>query len=140
MVALPGEGGAPLPRRPRSVVLVSGIYALEPLIGTTVNAALGLDAAAARALSPLLHPLVGFPSAVLCWGEIETQAFKTQSLDFAAALRRAGTPCTAFEVPQRNHFDVVLDLADTGTTLGRRMLDLFRGRSAALPMPNEGRP
>jgi arylformamidase len=136
MVSLPGGGRA----LPRAAVLVSGIYALEPLIGTTINAALGLDAAAARAQSPLLHELAGFPGAALCWGEIETQAFKTQSRDFAAALRRAGTPCTALEVPQRNHFDVVLDLADAGTALGRRTLDLFRGGSAAHALPNGERP
>jgi arylformamidase len=133
MVSLPAAGpGRPPHPPPRSAVLVSGIYALEPLIGTSVNAALGLDAEAAHAQSPLRHPLAGFPGTVLCWGEIETQAFKRQSLDFAAALRRAGTACTALEVPQRNHFDVVLDLADADTPLGRRTLDLFRA--------NPGRP
>ena len=123
MVSLPRAGGL---HGPRAAVLVSGLYTLEPLIGTSVNAALGLDTAAARAQSPLLHTLAGFPTALLCWGEIETRSFKAQSADFTAALRRAGTPCSSFEVPARNHFDVILDLADPGTSLGHRTLDLFR--------------
>jgi len=111
--------------RPRALMLVSGIYELEPLVATSVNAALGLDAATARSLSPALHPLRGFPTTVICWGEIETEAFKVQSQQFAAALRAVGTPCEAFEVPGRNHFDVVLDLAEPQTLLGRHTLSLF---------------
>jgi hypothetical protein len=34
--------------------------------------------------------------------------------------------CTPTEVPARNHFDVVFDLADPATTLGRATLALFR--------------
>jgi len=111
--------------RPRALMLVSGIYELEPLLATSINVALGLDAAAARALSPALHPLAGFPATVVCWGEIETEAFKVQSQEFAAALRAVGTPCEAFEVPGCNHFDVVLDLAEPRTLLGRHTLALF---------------
>ena len=114
--------------RPRAAVLVSGIYELEPLIGTSINDALGLDTAAAKAVSPRLHPLAGFPPALVCWGEIETQAFKVQGLEFASALRDAGTACTGFEIPARNHFDVILDLADPQTLLGQRTLALFRER------------
>lgn len=113
--------------RPSALVLVSGIYELEPLIGTTINHALGLDVATARAQSPALHSLAGFPRALVAWGAVETAAFKQQSLQLAAALRAAGRPVSDFEVPRRNHFDVILDLADEHTALGRHTLALLQG-------------
>jgi arylformamidase len=110
----------------KAAILVSGIYEVEPLVGTSINAALGLDAPAARAVSPALADLRGFPPAVVCWGAVETGEFKRQGRDFAAALRQAGSACRAFEVPGRNHFDVVLDLADPSTPLGAATLALVR--------------
>lgn len=109
-------GVAPVPIH--AVVLVSGIYELEPLLGTSINHALGLDAPTARALSPALRELSGFPPALVCWGEVETAQFKHQSRDFAARLRAAGGECETVEVARRNHFDVILDLADDRTVLG----------------------
>jgi arylformamidase len=102
----------------RRLVLVSGIYWLEPLIGTSINEALALDIDAARRNSPGLLPIDRFPPTVVCWGEIETSEFKRQSREFADRLRGA-VPVETFEVPDRNHFDVILDLADTSSMLFR---------------------
>jgi len=120
-------GGAPVVGAPvvKAAILVSGIYEVEPLVGTSINAALGLDAPGARAVSPALADLRGFPPAVVCWGAIETAEFKRQGREFAEALRQAGTRCDVFEVPRRNHFDVILDLADPGTLLGAATLSLI---------------
>ncbi len=112
----------------RAALLVSGVYQLEPLVGTSINDALRLDASAARQHSPALLALQGFPPALLCWGENETEEFKRQSRDFAADLSTAGTHCQSFEVAQRNHFDVILDLADPSTRLGSAMLELLGSR------------
>ena len=145
MVALPGQGPDNSARCIRGAVLVSGIFELEPLVGTSINQALGLMAQTARELSPALQPLQGFAPSIVCWGEVETAEFKRQSRDFAAALRAAGTPCQAFEVPRRNHFDIVFDLADPATELGRSVIavtpspwcHLFEShRHAALPTAN----
>ncbi len=122
--ALPG-GVAP----PHALVLVSGIYLLEPLIGTPIDDALGLQAGEARVLSPLRLPLRGFPRSAVCWGEVETAQFKAQSRAFDDALRAAGAATQRFEVPGRNHFDVILDLAEPGTTLGNATLQLFDNRA-----------
>lgn len=120
MVALPEAGP-----RVAGVVLVSGLYELEPLVGTSINTALGLTPAAAQAVSPALLALAGFPPSVVCWGEVETAEFKRQGRDFAQRLQQVNTPCRVFEVPQRNHFDVILDLADPATELGRATLALL---------------
>lgn len=113
-------------RRVKGAVLVSGIYDLEPLIGTSIDAALNLDSDTAARHSPLRRSLKGFPPSLICWGENETDQFKRQSGVFAEALGRANVKCATFECPGRNHFDVILDLADPVTELGRRTLDLIR--------------
>jgi arylformamidase len=127
MVAVPGalpdnQGDA---FAVRAVVLVSGIYELEPLIGTSINTALALNPASARQVSPALLPFSGFPETVVCWGAVETDEFKRQSRDFAASLRAAGAGCESFEIAQRNHFDVILDIADASTCLGAATFSLF---------------
>jgi arylformamidase len=126
MAALPASPGAPGGSPVKGAVLVSGIYDLEPLIGTSIDAALGLDPDSAARNSPLRQPLTGFPPSLVCWGEIETDQFKRQSRAFAQALREAGTDCVEIENANRNHFDVILDLADSATVLGRRVLALIQ--------------
>lgn len=123
MCALPGSEAAAVVK---AAVLISGIYEVEPLVGTTINAALGLNTEAARAVSPALARLHGFAPALVCWGEVETAEFKRQGCDFAARLRAAGSCCEVLEVSARNHFDVVLGLADEATALGARTLALLR--------------
>ena len=120
--------GADAPWAARAAVLVSGVYWLEPLVGTSINDALGLDASAAARVSPGALPLAGFAPALVAWGEIETAAFKRQSRCFGAALRAAAASCTELEVPGRNHFDVVLDLADPGSALGAWTLAALAAR------------
>ncbi len=110
---------------PSAAVLISGIFDLQPLIGTSINDALGLTAAQAQRQSPALRQLAGFPPALVCWGQIETDAFKAQSRQFASALQAVGTPCQVLELAQRNHFDVALDLADPATELGRQTFKLL---------------
>jgi len=108
----------------RGMVPVSGIFDVAPLIGTSINDALGLDGPAASALD-LLAPARRFVPAVVAWGAIETSEFKRQSRAFAARLAREGTPCETLEVPGRNHFDVVLDLGDPSTSLFAAARRLF---------------
>ncbi len=123
MVALPSSVAGPWVS---ATVLVSGVYDLFPLLGTSINEAVGLDAASAHAASPVTHPLHGFPRSVLAWGAIETASFKMQSRLFSTALASVGTPTECFEVPDRNHFDVVFDLTNPATALGRRVWSLLQ--------------
>ena len=114
----------PTHMRPKGAVLISGVYELEPLIGTYINDPLHLDVAAAHRNSPALHSVAHFPRTVITWGEQETDEFKRQSRQFAQLLQDADTQVTAFEVPNRNHFDIVEDLAGD-TPLGNALADLL---------------
>ncbi|MEJ6667424.1 MAG: alpha/beta hydrolase [Alcaligenes aquatilis] len=116
---------------PAAAVLVSGIYDLQPLIGTSINEALSLDVDSARAISPQLLDLNGFPPTIVSWGEIETSAFKRQSQAFADALNALGAQyLPPIEMPARNHFDVIVDQARPNTRLGDATQALF----ASLPV------
>jgi arylformamidase len=130
MVALDPSPRAARAVRPAALALLSGVYWLDPLVGTSINQALGLDANEARALSPGMLPLEGAPPVLVAWGEIETAAFKAQGRAFAALLRAAGRESQTLEASGRNHFDIVFDLADAATPLGRRTLELVQPRTS----------
>jgi arylformamidase len=122
MAALTDWAGRGLPADLISgLVLMSGIYDLEPLVETYINDAVGLDAEAARRNSPIR--LIGKTTTspiptVVTWGEFETGTFKQQSKGFAAAWRKAGHPVSLLEARARNHFDIVQELSDETTPLG----------------------
>ncbi len=119
------DGTPSVQSRIKALVLMSGVFDVQPLVGTTINAALGLDQAAARHISPALHDLRGFPTSIACWGEIEPAQFRRQSEDFATGLGLAGSVCQTLKVSGRNHFDMVFDLADPSTPLGAAVTNLM---------------
>jgi arylformamidase len=104
--------------RPAGLVLLSGIYELEPLIATTINDALRLDVAAANRNSPARIKIADAPPTIVAWGSVETDQFKRQSHFFGRRLAAAGQPPTHIEVDGRNHFDILTDLGDMSTQLG----------------------
>lgn len=85
---------------------ISGVFWLEPLLTTSVNAALRLDAATARELSPGLLPAPGKPLHVVTGGA-ESAEFLRQGHEFASAWGGS------FEAPAGlNHFTVLDPLSD----------------------------
>jgi arylformamidase len=115
-----GVAGQPV----KGLVLLSGVFELAPLIDTYINDAVGMSLSIANECSPLLivrsRPLM-LP-VIIAWGERETETFKRQSTAFAHALSAAGAEVSVLEIPGRNHFDVVHDLSDPTTVLGRKVL------------------
>ncbi|WP_245588980.1 MULTISPECIES: alpha/beta hydrolase [Actinoalloteichus] len=101
-----------------SATLLSGVYELEPLRHTYVNDALGLDAAAAAAHSPLLALRSPLPPLLVALGRNETEEFGRQHREFVDRARAVGTEVTDVVVPGRDHFDLPLDLGRRGTVVG----------------------
>lgn len=122
------------PGVPRDVlkggVLASGLYDLEPVRHCRPNEWLGLDAAAARRNSPQGMTFPDEARLLVTWGGLETDEFKRQSRDFARKLHDGGLAVTCLEVEDRNHFDVVTDLADPGRRLHRAAASLIDGCAA----------
>jgi len=126
----PGDADLPV-GLPAAAVLVSGVYELTPLMGTSINEALALTPETAAHVSTIRFDLTGFPPALVCWGEIETEAFKVQSQAFAQAIGAVpGTPPQVFEVSGCNHFDVIFDLVRGGTALGDATIRLLQRQVA----------
>ncbi|HSV20725.1 MAG TPA: alpha/beta hydrolase [Casimicrobiaceae bacterium] len=111
----------------RGGVSLSGVHDLEPLLLTSYNADLRLDAAQARAMSPVhLQPQCDAPL-LLAVGTGETSEFLRQTdllWDAWPAARPRGME-GPLRVPGRHHFDVVVDYADPASALTRATLDLF---------------
>ena len=110
--------------RAAAAVAISGVFDLEPLIETSLNTALGLDAATARALSPL-HWAVP-PGAVLdcIVGGDETVAFLEQSRTMAEVWGAQGAVTRYQALPGLNHFTVLDPLLDSGSALVARIVAL----------------
>jgi arylformamidase len=108
-------------------VLLSGIYDLEPLRGTYIDAALHLTDQDVAALSPLRLQAGRPVRTIVAWGDNETAEFKRQSRTFAAALVHSGFPVSAFELAGTNHFDIVFGLADRGSVLGKATIEMIHG-------------
>jgi arylformamidase len=95
----------------RGGLAISGLYDLEPIRRSHVNAKLRMDAAEAAALSPLLHvPPRAAPLAVAVGGD-ESEEFHRQQADFVARWRAPDRPVAVVDCPGLNHFSVMDDYA-----------------------------
>jgi arylformamidase len=110
----------------KGAMLVSGLFDLAPIQASFVNAWLNLDAARARALSPI-HFLPAQPCRlVVAWAEHDAPGFHDQSRRYLEAWRGAGFEAQALLVAQRNHFDILLDWRDRTSSMTRALLELIR--------------
>lgn len=113
---------------PSAVVAVSGIFDLVPLLGTSVNLDVRMSEEEARTLSPGGRSDFVSRRFLIAVGARETEGFIAQSRAFAAHATALGCVARFMVAEQRTHFDVLEDLADTRTPLGRATLDLVLAR------------
>jgi len=115
------QGAAGLPPQPLCGLLpVSGLFDLAPLAASHVQDWMQFTPGEVADLSPLRHlPAAPLP-VVVAQAEAETPGFHRQSAAYAQAT---GAPLLT--IPDRNHFDVILDLTDPDSALSRALLGLF---------------
>ncbi|MCF3972657.1 alpha/beta hydrolase [Paracoccus salsus] len=103
-------------------VPISALSDLRPLMRTTMNATLSIDADEAALESPaLLHPRRGVP--VTAWvGSMERPEFIRQSRLLADIWAGLGAATDLVIDPGRHHFDVIEALTDMDTPLTRTLL------------------
>ena len=117
---------APLPEavstRIASVLSISGVHDLRPLLNTALNDDLNLDRAEAAAESPaLLNSRPHVP--VTCWvGADERPEFRRQSALLANIWTGCGVETRAVEESARHHFDVIDGLTDPDSPLTAALL------------------
>lgn len=120
-LAMPGwQASAGLPASvPHAALPVSGLFDLAPIAASHVQDWMHLTPDEVADLSPLRHA-DGSARAVVALAQTETPGFQRQS---AAYARATGAPLLT--VPGRNHFDVILELCDSGTPLSQALIGLF---------------
>lgn len=108
----------------KSGLLISGIYDLEPISHSYLNAKLNLDDATIQRNSPMRNPGGVNKPLVIVAGSGELPLLRKQSADYAAHRAAHGLPVIYEEIPKANHFTMMDELASpTGrlTTLVRQL-------------------
>ena len=106
----------------KGVCAISGVYDLEPVRLCYVNDVVGMSTDEAKQNSPILHSMINRCPVIFTYGDNETNEFKRQTDEYGSVLQQAGTSVTLSEIADRNHFDIILDLADEYTWLSRQVL------------------
>jgi arylformamidase len=91
----------------KSIVPISGLFELEPLRLTSLNADLRLDFESTRRNSPILiAPTTQIPVSIVVGGG-ETEEYFRQSRAFADQWRQTTGPLSYFETAGHDHFTVI---------------------------------
>ena len=116
------------PSLPKNLVVaaytISGLFDLVPLVETSVNKALQLDRATARAASPLFWKAPGEGSLDAVVGGNESAEYFRQSRTIVDVWSRAGIPTRFGVVPGANHFTAIAPLADPQSPMVARLMEL----------------
>ena len=114
---------------PASAFPLSGLFDLQPLLHTHINAWMLMDDAAAMRNSPRFllpdsstHSLCQLR--VAC-GEFESREFHRQSREYLAAWQARCLPGQWVEAAATNHFDLPLQLADPQSIVHQTALELM---------------
>jgi arylformamidase len=105
---------------------ISGIYDLEPIRASYLNAKLGLDEATSRRNSPVMQAGGTAKPLSLVVGSAELPLLRQQTADFAGHRARFGLPVTYEEIPGANHFTVMNEMVSPAgriTTLIRQLVE-----------------
>lgn len=109
----------------RSAYALSGVFDPAPLIGTSLNEALRLDAATAAALDLISgRPPNAAATMVAAVGGDESAEFIRQSLALTAAWSRAGVKAECVVIPNANHFTIVDEMARPESAVLARVVSM----------------
>jgi len=89
------------------VLAISGVFDLVPLVETTLNERLGLDAESALAVSPVCRVVGSAPRAIFAVGGGETAAFHAQTRRMTRAWAAVGNAAREMIVPEADHFSIL---------------------------------
>jgi arylformamidase len=128
LIATPWERDYGLPSDfIKGACAISGLFDLEPLRWSWLQPSVQFSDDDILNESPIRHlPQAAIP-VLAAVGALESTEFLRQTRDYAEALRGSGVPAQALQVPGRNHFTVLDDLADAQGPLWRAIDDMMNG-------------
>ena len=106
----------------KSALLISGMYDLRPVMLSARSSYVKLSDEEVRALSAILQPELLRTPLTMVYGSKETPEFKRQPKAFLAALEVVGRTARLIEIPGANHFEVLQQLGDGRSRVGRLAL------------------
>jgi acetyl esterase/lipase len=109
----------------RAGMAISGIYDLEPIRHSYLNAKLSLDEAASRRNSPMMVPGGPMKPLSLMVGAAELPLLRRQTADFAGHRARYGLPVTYEEIAGADHFSIMNEIASPHGRITRLIRQLF---------------
>ena len=112
---------------PASLLLMGGMYEMEPVRLSFRNALLSLSPADAAALSVLPRAALLPGPVLVAHGALETAEFRRQARDLAARLGPRGT---LMEIAGADHFSQAEALLDPGTPLAQHLHALLTAKPA----------
>jgi arylformamidase len=108
-----------------AALLLSGLYDLEPLRSSFLQAEIGLTDKEVSAFTPLSMTHDAGTRVEILIGARETEPFHAQADDFARHLDGQGLNVSQQVIVARNHMNIVRDLGDPHTITGRRLTRLI---------------
>jgi arylformamidase len=103
---------------------ISGLFDLKPLVSTSINGALKLDAEEAENLSPLYWPAPQGKILDAVVGGAESNEYHRQSRAIADAWGEGGAMTRYEEIAGANHFTVIAPLAYPASAMCARLKQL----------------
>lgn len=110
----------------KSVLPISGVFEVAPVMRTSVQEAVQLTAEIAERNSPAFLPAQSKPPVAVTVGTSESEEFRRQSKAYADALVAQGLSVEHFEMPDANHFSILTDSTEAGNRLTATRLKLMR--------------
>jgi arylformamidase len=109
----------------RGGVSISGLFELEPLLGSYVNDKLRMDRDMAKRNSPILTLPRTSKQLDLFAGAAELPEMRRQTADYARARRDAGLPVRYAEIPDANHYTILNSMMDGDGAIHRSILTML---------------
>jgi arylformamidase len=101
----------------RAVISLSGLFRLEPLMLSYLNASIGMNRENAIKNSPVfLNPAIDCPL-LLVTGTDESDEFKAQSEELYHCWKKKFSDIEVLKVPQKNHYSILDAVIEKDSTL-----------------------
>lgn len=101
----------------RGIILLSGLFKLEPLMLSNLNAVLEMDKETAMRNSPILFAPGNVCPLLLATGADESEEFKNQSLDLYDSWKNNHPALKHMEVEGKNHYSILDAVAEKNSSL-----------------------